>query len=278
MPVYFVYYATIETSIPHLVVCENCKTEYIYELKRGATGESSGGPETAKKKAWTSLLNQLLNACDPVPCMECLHYQDHMRETAAKRKYVWLEHLASISAVTAFFALVVLAIGWYIIRQEPEKNSQFYEITGAITGISAILAIVLYCLSSYLCARYDPNATREEVRRQIAVKRAMTVKGYRDKLAARMRVGYEKHLTEMAKKRRSERSDFVIEVWLKEEELTGKSPIVVSLPDGATAQLYLGPDMEDGSDYPLESDAGKRLPFVARVSRFRTQATANTEA
>src|SRR6266487_1760983 len=97
MPIDYVQVARIELMLPRLVVCEYCRTEYVYEMKcvkETSASIISRGSSKAKDEALAGaeqlVREHFQNRCDPVPCPKCHRFQRNMSRELGIEKYQWV--------------------------------------------------------------------------------------------------------------------------------------------------------------------------------------------
>lgn len=264
MPFDIVQSVKLEVVIPKLVVCEFCHTEYVYEMKCSQEASASilkYGEARAEKEALTTaeqrLIEHIREGCEPVPCPRCFYYQKHMSELLGKQQYSWM-----MIIFVPLLLLGGLALPMVLFAEETQTRiSAACAIAGSIAGF--VVLMMAYKLLSKL---YDGNKLPESSRKSIAGERAFLMDDFRQHRTKQTVAEYQLHL------RKSEEvgnaQPFVVDIWLKDEELATGEPVVVCLPSGDMSELDIDESLETGSIYPLESTSGEPIPFLARVCVF----------
>jgi hypothetical protein len=193
------YTASAEGAQFKTVNCENCSTEFLYKMKREASGVGTsfygvnrqGAAEGAVSNAKELLQAVLENDFDAVPCPSCGHYQRYMFPKLVEEKSLWLQVLmllgllgGSFSAVSVLYWGVMIGLG---ARGE--------GITNVITSLSALAVACLVVFGlRYLqrarTRRFNPNAGDPQERIKLGRSLAITksdfehLKKQQEKLAA----------------------------------------------------------------------------------------------
>jgi len=182
IPVGQKYTATMSATVPKLVKCEQCSTDYVYHLKRKAVGEGTsllflnnkGAKGSAQAEARKRLLKVLARSCEPVPCPACGHVQEHMIPRARQLRCRWVGkaalYLFPSGCLLGLAAAGVLTLTMSNAGREGWTASYvIWMIIGAMAGLTAaagvIASLVLPVWRYFSCRRYDPNTEKVEVRK-----------------------------------------------------------------------------------------------------------------
>ena len=188
------YTAKLSASRPKFVTCEKCQYEFVYFMKRSASGtgtsflflDNAGAKLRAHDEANATLYKQLNQEQDAVPCPECGWVQLVMIPFARREYRAWM----AVVGVVALFAMLVFAFldfvnddWWYL---NPSSPAFFWVVALLPLGAGLI------ALRHMLAQRYDPNAVDVTIRRQTGAKRALSRLQY-DALVAAALPKAEKH-------------------------------------------------------------------------------------
>jgi hypothetical protein len=115
------YTATVSGSTLKYVTCSCCGCQFVYQLKREASGEAtsflwldnSGATNRARKSASKSLNNRLQNEVNARSCPDCGMYQENM--VGKLKRNAWNEVfsntiLGAIFLIVAFFVSLFLSL------------------------------------------------------------------------------------------------------------------------------------------------------------------------
>lgn len=176
---------TTSGSIFKVVVCENCKARYVYQMIREAQAQGTslymldndGARNRAQSSAEAELKSRLTMDCDPVPCVHCGWYQENMVRRLRKERYRWLHYFGVGTLIVGF----LLAFGaWliYCMAYHPDRTLMIALLSGvaacASIGGGAIMA------RSTLAGIWDPNELPQEERLRAAKARALTLAEFDD--------------------------------------------------------------------------------------------------
>jgi hypothetical protein len=152
----------IEGTVVKKVFCENCKTDFIYEMTRKASASASPylGIEEAEKKvvkeAKKELTNRLRGEIDAVPCPKCGWYQRAMFPIAREEYWAWFRGAGCLLILLAIL-LALAYIAWPLPRD------------WAVVWVSCFgIGYALLVFRKVMSLRYDPNATDLDARLKLA--------------------------------------------------------------------------------------------------------------
>ena len=178
------YTANVHGRVMKLVPCENCSTEYVYELERDCTGVGTSvygltddsAQDHAKSAAADTLQSYLENDFDAVPCPACGHYQKYMFPKLLETKSLW----------GPLSSLVVLLIGclaggailyWIIAYLRGPSDYALHRIIAAVSVLLVVcpIGISLLLINRSRIRRFDPNLVEsQDDRLEKGRKRAVT--------------------------------------------------------------------------------------------------------
>lgn len=150
------YRATVSGEVTKFITCEKCGCEYVYALRRQATGSSksplfSDGDKAARRAASdaeTELRRQLNYEDDPVPCLDCGWLQKTM-----------VKGMRS-SRATGFFLLgVAVTFVWWVFAVATD-----FRYGPPHPMLMAVLAGVLIFIGGavHTYKAWDPNQKSPE--------------------------------------------------------------------------------------------------------------------
>jgi len=178
--------ANLSESRPKSVTCEKCQTEFVYFMKRSASGSGSsllfldnqGAKLRAHDEANAKLYKRLNEEQDPVPCPTCGWVQLAMIPHARQQYHAWMMVLGVVAlGVGLAFVLLDFLIGeWWFLN--PSNQSFPWVIAAFPIGVSLIV------IREILARRYDPNALDIATRRQIGAKRTIPKQKFDDLVLA----------------------------------------------------------------------------------------------
>jgi hypothetical protein len=273
------HFATVKAAVPQLVQCRHCGTEFVYEMKRTGLGYTESGvvfgEEDARRQATEAARRQLAeklsrpDACDPVPCPECLRYQPYMRAVAGRRKYGQLLPVGIFFLVTAGVLGGLAALLSNIPGNDPGRANALQITTGG-AAIAAALGVVILVARAYLARRYDPDKQSERKRQELAEARSMSFEKFQGTQARRTRTAFEEFTRqrERGKSRTpwpAKAEPFVIDLWLRPTAIINGGPVTVTLPTGERTDIRLREEVRPGDVYEVDSFASASGPFAVRI-------------
>jgi hypothetical protein len=156
-----------------IVQCDQCKKEYVYQVKRRGQGEGTsvlfldenGALNRATQRANRDLQKALDSAIEIVPCPACGWIQPEM-QILARRQYLSRMKIAGfVVLLTLFFPCLMLLVTLTDPADEPVPPRLVIEII--VLGLVQILtAVALLWGRSLACKHYDPNSGDVEIRLQ----------------------------------------------------------------------------------------------------------------
>jgi hypothetical protein len=165
------------------VLCENCSTEYVYLLRREATGtgtsiynlNNDGAENNAVSTANETIRYILENDFDPVPCPACGYYQRYMFPKLVETKGNWLR--PAMLLVLLFGCLSgVLAIHRTIRYLQHSTGEGLREMLVAYSMLLSLcfVGLALSITNRIRTRRFDPNREDQHTRIAIGRSRALT--------------------------------------------------------------------------------------------------------
>jgi hypothetical protein len=161
------------------VVCENCDTEYLYQITREALGSSvswlyldqQGAQERATRRANAALRRMLEQGQDPVPCPACGWYQQSMIPLlrAAHRRGMILAGGFFVVIAVMFLLLWLGAHCW-----GDRKDAASPALYGETALWAANVGLGLILLRKLLSLRIYPNEGDPEERKRLGKSLART--------------------------------------------------------------------------------------------------------
>lgn len=177
--------ATKRRCVPRGVRCESCSWEYVYYLERRSEGTSfsflhlndTSAQNQAKDEAEIELVRRLFQGCEPVPCPECGHIQQHMFRRARRLRYAWMDKAGVCCLLLAVIFLVPALITTGVYRTKGEPEAFFFAVvTWVCFGVCCLGTAFFPLWRSIANRRWDPNSEDAESRKQrgqaLAVSRA----------------------------------------------------------------------------------------------------------
>jgi hypothetical protein len=240
---------TVTQSAVRLVICEECNTEYVYQLERSGEGmgnsvyflDEAGAKRRAERKAREQLARKMEHACEAIPCPRCGHYQDHMLAKARGEAAFKWGLLAALA--------MVLCVGGFVLALSTRA-----VMLGVGIGVLGLLAaIVLGIIGLVVNGSYDPNKKPKEERLRIAVERAFRRRDFEAGFAEAAGDEFEKFCKKLGKKKGRR---FEIPVWADRGQIRHADPLPVTLPPGDKVTIKLRSDSRDGDEFafPAEVD------------------------
>jgi hypothetical protein len=175
------YTAKLSGSVPKLVRCEQCSLEYVYLMKRSASGEGTsmlfldneGAQARAQSAAERALTTKLDHELDPIPCLACGWYQADMVAEIRKGRLWWMV-LVAVGLGILGVILFLMACLVSLIGEEPVAALVMW----IGVGLCALGAISLPLARRRLARQYDPNMEDLEQRKQFSATRAITKEAF----------------------------------------------------------------------------------------------------
>ena len=172
------YTATLRGRVLKSVTCEQCRAEYVYSMEREATGQGTsllfldneGASGRASTDAEWELQRTLDQDCDPVPCPTCGRYQAPMVGQLRKQHLSWMFWAGGLTLIASLVDLLIFYLNMVDIRG---GNPTAKSVTLGILLVAVPLGLGLIVLRRVLAARFDPNASDVNTRKQIASGRAL---------------------------------------------------------------------------------------------------------
>jgi hypothetical protein len=169
------------------VKCEQCDSEYVYQMTRSAQGsglslffaDNEGAQERAAQRAQEAVREKLLTSCDPVPCPACGWYQQYMVPRARYLRYKWMG-TAALSAPLVAIILMVVAGFLTALHAPTPPRVPFLAVLLAwvLVGLSLTAAPGFLFARSIIRRRYDPNLEDVDRRKKLGQDRAMSKEAF----------------------------------------------------------------------------------------------------
>jgi Zn ribbon nucleic-acid-binding protein len=177
------YRSTLKGSVPKVVACENCSTEYVYVIERQASGvgdsvymlNNAGAADHARSTAEDTLKTVLENDFDPVPCPVCGHYQRYMFPKMLGNRWTWIQALMLVVILIGCLA-AVFALYWsvaYLLRQTDYRLGNMIASWSVLVLLS-VMGLGLSLLKNVKIRRFNPNREDQQARIAIGRSRAIT--------------------------------------------------------------------------------------------------------
>jgi hypothetical protein len=161
------------------VECENCRTVYVYQMRRRVEGtgasvyflDNEGAQNRARIEAEAALQTTLEGDCDAVPCLNCGTYQRHMVQKLKNERYSWLPWIVVIAPFVTLLLGIFAWFGYYDPDPgAPPEHAQNRLILAVVAGVVSVVAIV----AQIIVSRFDPNAAPADKRRALGRQLAVT--------------------------------------------------------------------------------------------------------
>jgi hypothetical protein len=257
------YTATAEATAVRLVACEECDTEYVYQLERSAEGygnsiymlDNAGAKKRAMRKAKDDLARKMKNACEAIPCPECGHVQDHMLGKARFDRAVRIGLFAILT--------VLLMIGMLFVGQYTRLGKFAYALSGL--SCLATIGVGIFALVAY--SSYNPNRKPEAERIAYGQENATLRKDFEKAFAAAAEDAFEEFCGRLGKKKAKTR--FEMPVWVDRGQLKGGETVKPRLPDGERVSIRLKADDRDGDEFPFAREVdGHEIQVVCVLNVY----------
>ena len=253
------YTATVEATAVRLVACEECDTEYVYQLERSAEGygnsiymlDNKGAKKRAMRKAKDELARKMKNACEAIPCPECGHVQDHMLPKARFDRAVLIGLIA--------IPTVLLMIGMLFVGEYTRLGKLAYALSGL--SCLATLGVGIFALVVY--TSYNPNRKPEAERIALGEEKAARRKAFEKGFAEAAVEQFDEFRDQLGRKKAV--TSFEMMVWADRSQVKHGDPIRVPLPTGR-AELKLPEDARDGDEFKFSREVdGVDVTFVCTL-------------
>ena len=244
--------ASAVCSVPRLVVCEHCETQYVYLFARRAQGLASTvnlvGYEHADARAVEAarmaILEALRTECDAVPCPACGLYQAHMTEAVRHERRWWAGKLGSL-----FLGLAPAVIFPIIFAGAIRDWDDSFSLLVAALGAAAMAGIGLSFKAWRHLVPIHPNRWPAAGRLVAARTRAVTRADF---------------VSSALPSSEPERVGEPLVVWARQCEVA--TGAVLTVRDGTgEVHVRLDPSDRDGAVLPLDRITGTGKLFVLRL-------------
>jgi hypothetical protein len=182
LPIFFwrKHAATASAKAVRAVSCEECGTDYVYEVERAAVGhglsiyalDEDGAARRAQEEARTEVQRRLESEIEVVPCPKCGRVQSHMVPLARRAYLRWVD--------TAGWVVLLLAFAVACLNVAMDSGAPPRRLLFAWPWVAAALAVgpVLIVLRLALAAAHDPNSTDPAARAALGQARALAPEEY----------------------------------------------------------------------------------------------------
>jgi hypothetical protein len=184
IPVARQYTTTLKAAVPKHVLCEHCRTEYVYMMSRTAAGsgtsplflDADGAIARGEAKAEKALAKKLARDVDAVPCPKCVRYQCSMFPRARQAWQRWLR-------ATGMILLAVVIVG-ALVNAAMTKHDQS-PVPWIVIGLAAAVSVAMIVGRIIASQWFDPNSDPQTPARQTVASMRAVLKSDFDKLAAK---------------------------------------------------------------------------------------------
>jgi hypothetical protein len=179
--------AIMEGSAPRLVRCEQCGIEYVYTAERTVQSETTnllfanerGAEAVALQNAQQALIDQLRQACDPVPCPACGWYQAPMVQRMRQEHLYWMVQTGvALCALFPVGLAVTLVATLFASGSGSAPASIFVALLWLITLSMVVGGPLLLVMRSKRVQRHNPNNEDVEIRKQLGRRLAVSKDDY----------------------------------------------------------------------------------------------------
>jgi hypothetical protein len=257
------YTATVEASAVRLVACEECDTEYVYQLGRSAEGygnsiymlDNKGAKKRAMRKAKEELARKMKDACEAIPCPECGHVQDHMLPKARFDRAVLIGLIA--------IPTVLLMIGMLFVGQYTRLGNLAY----AVSGLSFLATLGVGIFALVASSSYNPNRKPEAERIALGEEKAARRKDFEKGFAEAAAEQFDEFRDQLGRKKSQTR--FEVPVWVDRGQMKAGDSVKPRLPDGERVSIRLKPDDGDGDEFPFSREVdGHEIQVVCVLNVY----------
>jgi hypothetical protein len=183
------YVTKAEGSVLKTVVCTYCGHEYVYEMKRKATGkglsvyylDNQGAQDRSQRDAQSRLDAFLRDSCDPVPCPQCGSYQPAMIQRMKRVRFKWIRE------AVPYWIFFSLFLPFFVLSMEPLSLSE--KVIAVSLWLSSMPLLLL--LRHLANANFDPNDQDLNHRLELGRKLTLTKEEYLKKLEQQIRSAAE---------------------------------------------------------------------------------------
>jgi hypothetical protein len=164
---------TVSGAVIKHVCCEFCSCEYFFEHTSKAKGSgfslfslnNRGAQNRAAEQAKKKLERELKTGVACAPCPECARYQAAMVARMRKSRHAWMNPTGLVILVFTAVLLGIVALANYVPRNRPNAD---WAGTFLVFGSPGLAGLALVVGRWLLVQWYDPNASGEEKRRELA--------------------------------------------------------------------------------------------------------------
>ena len=283
MPVHVV--ATIQATLPRLVRCAHCGTEFLYTMRvTGAASVEADGSAykdytargKSEKEARANLTKQLNDpyAFEPVPCPDCLRYQPYMCERLVEEQVtgplrVLGYTLAALGGAVAVGGALTLAAG---------SRLGSIPVVALVVGLGvALIGGGVLTATGWAASRYDPNREKSGERKRLAKTRTMSLEQFDESQLARARDAYTDFEPLDDVDGATDDNPFenqktlTIEWWVPQSVLRDGGTISLAFSKTRSATVVVPKGSKSGDVFDLRVYTPKITPFQVRVMALRVR-------
>jgi hypothetical protein len=254
--------AEVEAAAVRLVVCEECDTEYVYQLQRSATGygnsllhlDNAGAKRRAKRKAQAALSEKMKYACEVIPCPECGHVQRHMFR---KARFDRAARVGLIAIPTVLLMILMLFVGEY---------TRLGNFAYALAGLSCLATLGVGLTTILVNANHNPNRRPEALRVALGRERSVFRREFEKAFVESTAEAYEEFCARVGKKKAKTR--FEVPVWVDRGQLKAEDTVRPRLGDDRLS-IQLKPSHRDGDEVPFSREVdGHEIQVVCVLNVY----------
>jgi hypothetical protein len=256
--------ADVEQSTVRLVTCEQCDTDYVYQLTRSGQGyanslyglDNAGAKRRAKRQAKDQLARRMQLACEVVPCPECGHVQRHMfRKARSDRAFL----VGLVPMATTVLTVASFVIGLSV------WNGRVWYLLGVVFLLASLIGLVV---TVFVYGMYNPDRKSRDARLRLAEEKAMPRKEFERSFADAAADEFDRFRRKSGK--RKDRP-FELAVWADRGQVKRGESLKVRLPHGEWVSLKLPAGVADGHTFELTGEADDREVLFRCVLNIYTK-------
>jgi len=253
---------TVEKTTIRLVTCEECETDFVYELSRSGEGygnsvyflDESGAKKRAARKAKEQLSRKMKNACEAIPCPQCAHVQDHMLGKARSDRAIKIGLLAAL--------VFLLSVGGFALA----LSTKAFLLGIVLGGLFLVATAVIGIFAVVALNSFDPNNKPKSERIKRAEELASPRKDFERGFAENAEEEFSKNCKKLAKKKQP---TFEFAIWVDRTQIKHADSIKVNLPNGERASVKLKPSLKDGDTFEFSHEVdGREVQLVGVVNIY----------
>ena len=188
IPIGMRYTATTKGAVLKAVSCEECGREYVYVLRRSASGMGSsplflddhGARSRASGQAQALLRHRLQQGIDVVPCPACGRVQQHMVPKARRQYRRWMLNVGACLTLGLLpLGIVALSLNAVTMHAEEMRRNEAvsppipWAVLFILMAVVGLTGIGLMVGRFIVARRHEPNGQSIESRLRIGQARAM---------------------------------------------------------------------------------------------------------